>query len=133
MVPDLTGVRVLAIDDEEDGRRLVREVLEAAGAIVETAGSAEDGLEQLERSVPDAVIADLGMPRMDGFEFIHRMRSSPVAALRLVPAAALTAYARSEDRARALQSGFQLHLAKPIDPSELMAAVASLVRRFSRE
>jgi len=132
-VPDLTGVRVLAVDDEEDGRRLVREVLEAAGATVETAGSAEDALEQLQHNVPDAVIADLGMPRMDGFEFIQRMRSSPVAALRLVPAAALTAYARSEDRARALQSGFQLHLAKPIDPSELMAAVASLVRRFSRE
>jgi PAS domain S-box-containing protein len=132
-VPDLHGVRVLAVDDEDDGRRLVREVLETAGASVLTAASAEDALELLGREIPDAIIADLGMPRMDGFEFIARVRASPHPALQIIPAAALTAYARSEDRARALQSGFQLHLAKPIDPSELMAAVASLVRRFVKD
>jgi CheY-like chemotaxis protein len=132
-VPNLAGIRVLAVDDEEDGRRLVREVLETAGATVQTAASAEEALDCLARDVPDALVADIGMPRMDGLELITTLRTSGDPALQHLPAAALTAYARSEDRARALQSGFQVHLAKPIDPAELMAAVASLVRRFASE
>jgi CheY-like chemotaxis protein len=75
------------------------------------------------------LVADLGMPQMDGFELIARIRRSADAAVRDVPAAALTAYARSEDRAKALRSGFQLHLSKPIDPAELMTAIAALARR----
>jgi len=74
-------------------------------------------------------VADLGLPLMDGFELVQRLRASPDAALRDMPAAALTAYARSEDRAKALRSGFEMHLAKPVDPAELIAAVKALSRR----
>ncbi|MGE3401522.1 MAG: PAS domain S-box protein [Vicinamibacterales bacterium] len=128
-VPQLHGVRVLAVDDEEDGRRLVREVLELTGAQVETAASGVEALELLAGSVPDVLLADLGMPRMDGFQLMHHVRNHADARVQQVPAAALTAYARSEDRTLALQHGFQLHLAKPIEPAELMAAVAALAKR----
>jgi len=79
--------------------------------------------------IPDVLLVDLGMPQMTGFEFIERVRQSDNPRIRAVPAAALTAYARSEDRTKALRTGFQLHLAKPVDPGELMAAMASLARR----
>jgi CheY-like chemotaxis protein len=78
---------------------------------------------------PDMLVADLAMPQMNGFELIDRLRQSEHREIREMPAAALTAYARSEDRARALRSGFQIHLTKPIDPGELMAAVATLAKR----
>ena len=78
--------------------------------------------------MPDVIVSDLGMPGMDGYDLIQRIRQMEGTA-REIPAAALTAYARSEDRAKALHLGFEMHLAKPIDPSELIAAVASLARR----
>src|SRR5439155_10532116 len=124
----LDGIRVLAVDDDADARAMVREILEAAGAHVTTVDSAESALEEIARVRPDALLADLGMPGVDGFELIARVRSSPDAEIRQVPAAALTAYARPEDRTKALGSGFQIHLAKPIDPAELIAAVALLAR-----
>ena len=77
------------------------------------------------------LLADLGMPKMSGFDLIERVRRSEIPAIREIPAAALTAYARSEDRTKALRSGFQLHLAKPVDPGELMAAMAVLAKRAS--
>jgi len=80
---------------------------------------------------PDVLLADLGMPELSGFDLIDRVRRSDRAAIRGIPAAALTAYARSEDRTRALRSGFQMHLAKPVDPGELMAAMAALAKRSS--
>src|SRR5207302_10320921 len=123
----LGGIRVLAVDDDADARAMVREMLEAAGAQVTTVDSAKSALEEIARARPDALLADLGMPGMDGFELITRVRHSADTEIRHVPAAALTAYARSEDRTKALRSGFQIHLAKPIDPAELVAAVASLV------
>jgi CheY-like chemotaxis protein len=129
-VPDLRGIRVLVVDDEEDSRRLVREALEATGAAVDTAGSAAEAFDQLARVVPDVLIADLGMPRMNGLDFIRAVRRHEDPRVRVVPAAALTAYARSEDRTLALQSGFQLHLAKPIEPAELMAATAAWSRHL---
>jgi PAS domain S-box-containing protein len=132
-VPDLHGLRVVAVDDDRDALRLVREILEAAGAEVFTAESAIDALAALDAAPPPHVLlADLGMPRMDGFELIARIREHSDPAIRDVPAAALTAFARSEDRAKALRSGFQLHLSKPIDPGELMAAIAALARRTPR-
>ena len=78
---------------------------------------------------PDVLLADLGMPQMNGFDLIDRVRRSERPAIKDIPAAALTAYARSEDRTKALRSGFQIHLAKPVDPAELMAAMAALARR----
>ena len=129
---DLRGVRVLAIDDEEDALALLRLVLETAGATVTTAASAALALDRLGAEPLDVLVVDLGMPFMDGFEFIARVRASPDAAVRDIPAAALTAFARSEDRTRVLESGFEMHLAKPVDPGELVASVATLVRRSRR-
>ena len=126
---DLTGVSVLAVDDEEDALGLLRVVLETAGATVTTASSALAALKLIEALSPDVVVADIGMPEIDGFELIKRIRALPDSEISNVPAAALTAFARSEDRTKALQSGFEMHLAKPVDPGELVASVATLVRR----
>jgi PAS domain S-box-containing protein len=130
-VPQLFGVRVLAVDDDRDALALVREILEATGATVATAESGQEALDALERMTPDVLLADLGMPVMSGFDLIGRVRRSERSDTREIPAIALTAFARSEDRTRALRSGFQLHLAKPVDPGELMAATAALVKRTS--
>jgi PAS domain S-box-containing protein len=126
---DLTGIRVFAIDDEEDALTLLRVVLETAGADVTTLSSPADALERIADVKPDVLIVDLGMPNMDGFELIGHIRRSPNATVRNVPATALTAFARSEDRTKALRSGFEMHLAKPVDPGELVASVATLARR----
>ena len=130
---DLRGVRVLAIDDEEDALTLLQVVLESAGAEVTRLNSPVTALERIDDLAPDVLVVDLGMPEIDGFEFITRLRKSENAAIRNLPAAALTAFARSEDRTRALRSGFEMHLAKPIDPGELVAAVATLARRVNTQ
>jgi PAS domain S-box-containing protein len=126
---NLHGIRVLAIDDDEDALTLLRVVLEAAGAEVTTVVSPFTVLERIAAVRPQALVVDLGMPEMDGFELISRIRASTNPDVRDVPAAALTAFARSEDRTKALRSGFEMHLAKPVDPGELVASVATLVRR----
>jgi PAS domain S-box-containing protein len=127
---NLTGVHVLAVDDEADALGLLKDVLEAAGAIVTTASSASAALDALANGHPQAMVADIGMPEMDGYELIRQVRISSDPTVRDIPAAALTAFARSEDRTRALQAGFEMHLAKPVDPGELVASVATLVRRY---
>ncbi len=132
MAASLTGLRVLVLDDEEDARDVVTRLLEGAGATVTSAGSAADAQQLLEDGlVPDVVVSDVGMPERDGYDFIQAVRRMPPP-LRTVPAAALTALARLEDRKRALLSGFQTHLAKPVDPAELVATVASLAGRTGR-
>jgi PAS domain S-box-containing protein len=128
-LPSLSDIHVLAVDDDPDAVRLLKEILEAVGATVTTARSSRAALEIVATDRPDVLVADLGMPLMDGFELIQQLRTSDDAAARGIPAAALTAYARSEDRAKALKSGFEMHLAKPIDPAELIAAVKALARR----
>jgi len=130
---DLHGIHVLVIDDEPDALALVSEVLEAAGARLTTAQSADEALDKLLTGVPDVVVADLGMPRVDGFGFIDRLRRHANTRVREVPAAALTAYARSEDRVKALRAGYQIHLAKPIDPAELITTIASLAKRAVKD
>jgi len=127
-MPDLGGTHVLAVDDEPDALKLLKEILEAAGAHVSTASSGASALEKIQSERPDVLVTDLGMPLMDGFELIRRLRQSDDRRMRDLPAAALTAYARSEDRAKTLQSGFEMHLAKPIDPVELASAVKALAR-----
>ena len=128
-LPSLSDTHVLAVDDDPDALRLLKEILESAGATVTTATSGRAALQIVATDRPDVLVADLGMPLMDGFELIQQLRTSSVGPARDIPAAALTAYARSEDRARALKSGFEMHLAKPIDPVELIAAVKALARR----
>jgi CheY-like chemotaxis protein len=127
---ELDGVHVLAVDDDPDAVRLVAELLEAAGARVTTAASADEALRLMDTEPPEVLVTDLGMPQVDGFQLLDRIRAHHNPRVRRVPAAALTAYARSEDRVKALRAGFQIHLAKPIDPTEMITAVASLARRF---
>jgi CheY-like chemotaxis protein len=126
---DLTEVRVMAVDDEEDALAMLRDVLETAGAIVTTVTSPFDLLRQVSTVRPDVLLIDLGMPEMDGYRLIERIRTAPDPLVRRIPAAALTAFARADDRTRALKSGFEMHLSKPIDPAELVASVSTLVRR----
>jgi PAS domain S-box-containing protein len=125
----LKNARILAVDDQEDARDLLRVILESAGAEVTTASSAVEALELLRCSTYDGLIADLGMPQMDGLELIRRIRQTLPAPINELPAAALTAYARSDDRIGAVASGFQMHLAKPVNPTELVIAIGQLIGR----
>jgi len=121
----LRGVRVMVVDDEPDARELASAVLEESGASVEVAASGREALTRLEESNPDVLLIDIAMPEMDGLTLIREIRKSESRASH-VPAVACTAYAREEDRQRALASGFQLHLAKPVQPEVLIEAVASV-------
>jgi signal transduction histidine kinase/CheY-like chemotaxis protein len=127
--PSLQGLRVLAVDDEEDTREMIRAVLEHCKMEVITAGSASEALEVIARSHPDVLISDLGMPGEDGYALIAKVRALPAERGGQIPAAALTAYVRAEDRVKVLRSGFQLHVSKPLEPNELVAVVANLVGR----
>lgn len=128
-VLNLAGIKVLVVDDEADARELIKRVLTDCGADVFTAGGAGEALLLVEKERPDVVVSDIGMPDVDGFEFLKRMRALGPGAGGRVPAIALTAFARSEDRTRALHAGFQVHVSKPVEPSELVATVASVVGR----
>jgi PAS domain S-box-containing protein len=132
LLTGLRGVRVLAVDDELEARQVLRAILESAGAEVDTVSSGAEVLERLALHLPDVLVADVGMPGMDGFDLIEQVRAFDDAYVRDLPAAALTAYARPDDRTRALHSGFEMHLAKPVDPAELVASVATLARRRRR-
>jgi hypothetical protein len=127
--PELSGLRVLLVDDEADSRDLLNFVLESCGAQVETAASAAEAIEIIRRESFDVIISDIGMPEEDGYDLIGRIKELPDAQGGNTPAIALTAYARAEDRVRALRSGFQLHIAKPVESPELIAAVANLAGR----
>ena len=122
----LEGARVLVVDDDEAGRDVVTMLLESRAATVVSAASARQALEILDRERFDVLLVDIAMPEHDGYELIRIVRSMPDAALAATPAAALTAFAHVEDRRRSLESGFQLHLTKPIDAAVLVDAVASL-------
>ena len=123
----LQGVRLLVVDDDADARELLSIILEEAGAEVSTAASADEALAAFERQRPDVLVSDIGMPDGDGYSLIRRVRSLEGEAGARVPAVALTAFARAEDRGEALGSGFQAHLPKPIEPGELTALIAQLV------
>jgi CheY-like chemotaxis protein len=126
----LAGVKVLVVDDERDAREMVRRVLTSAGAEVVAAGSAPEALDAVERFHPHVLVSDIGMPEQDGYELIRRVRMLGDG-LGNIKAVALTAFARLEDRTRAMLAGFQLHIAKPVEPSELIVTVASLAGRVS--
>ncbi|HEY0746914.1 MAG TPA: PAS domain S-box protein [Steroidobacteraceae bacterium] len=127
-LPRLDGVHIFAVDDEPDARELLREVLEAQGAEVTSFASAEDVLMALKKAKPTVLICDIGMPRMDGYQLIRALRADE-ARMNRIPALALTAFARAEDRKRSLIAGYQAHLAKPFDVGELILLIADLVGR----
>jgi len=126
---DLSGVKVLVVDDEPDARNLVRELLVGYGSEVITANSAREALTLVTQQKPDVLLSDIGMPETDGFELIRAVRALSEADGGKTPAAAVTALARAEDRKKALLSGYQTHLAKPVDAGELLAVVATLAGR----
>jgi PAS domain S-box-containing protein len=128
--PDLAGLKVLLVDDEPDARVLITRVLADSRASVVAAASAAEALEALDRDRPHVLVSDIGMPGVDGYEFIRRVRTRPDASGAALPAVALTAFARPEDRLRALHAGYQMHVAKPVEPAELLAVVASLTGRL---
>jgi CheY-like chemotaxis protein len=127
--PSIDGLHILLVDDEPDGREAMAYALEDYGARVAVVASARDALLAIEAEVPDVLVSDLAMSDGDGYALIRRVRAlAPDRGGRL-PAVALTAHCRAEDKVRALRAGFQLHLAKPISPADLAATVAVLAGR----
>jgi PAS domain S-box-containing protein len=126
---DLSGIKVLVVDDEPDARELVAHIVAECGAEVHTASAAAEALAAIERVLPHVLVSDIGMPEVDGYELLRRVRELGMARGGGLPAIALTAYARSDDRTRALHAGYLAHVAKPVEPTELAATVASVVGR----
>jgi PAS domain S-box-containing protein len=124
--PRLDGLRLLVVDDEEDALRLVTEVLREQGAEVHVAMSAREALEMFGTVQPDVVVSDIGMPDADGLSLIRKIRARPPHQGGRTPAVALTAYARAEEAQRAFAAGFQMHIAKPVEPAHLATVVANL-------
>jgi CheY-like chemotaxis protein len=125
----LDGMHVLLVEDDDDSRKLLGTMLKQHGAEISSAASAKDAFTLFSEKVPDVVVSDIGMPDEDGYELLQRIRALPVEAGGLTPAIALTGYATRKDRERSLSSGYQLHIAKPIEQSELVSAIAGLVKR----
>ena len=128
MPAQLEGLKVLIVDDGADARELLEAVLDKCGAIVFLAESVATALDVIRRVRPDTLVSDIGMPGEDGYSLISAVRKRGVSDGGRTPAAALTSYARAEDRWRALQAGYQMHLPKPAEPAELVAVVANLAR-----
>jgi signal transduction histidine kinase/ActR/RegA family two-component response regulator len=122
----LQGISVMVVDDEPDACTLLKRILEDSGAKVTAASSAQQALQFLDSEKPDVLISDIGMPIMDGYDFIRRVRTLESTTGKRIPAIALTAFARSEDRTRALLAGYLVHVSKPVEPRELIATVASV-------
>jgi CheY-like chemotaxis protein len=123
-------VRILVVDDDADGRELVRRALELAGARVTASPSAEDGLGALVRHVHDIIVSDIEMPLTDGYSFLRQVRALAPDAGGTTPAIALTAYAGADDRMKALRAGFQNYLTKPVQTAELITVIASVLGRL---
>jgi PAS domain S-box-containing protein len=130
---DLSGLRVLVVDDEADSLEFLDASLSGCGAEVRAVTSVAEALEQLQEFRPDVLVSDIGMPHEDGYALMRKVRALGPEQGGAIPAAAVTAYARSEDRLRALLAGFQSHIAKPVEPAELAAVVASLAGRTTSE
>ncbi len=127
------GLRVLVVDDDDDARRLVASILEECGCLVITASNVEEAFRKFTEILPDLLLSDIGMPGEDGYDLIRKVRALPRNAGGDVPAAALTAYARPEDRRAMLNAGYSIHLPKPVEPAELVAVVATLSRFIARQ
>ena len=129
--PELAGLNVLVLDDERDARELVQAVLQRAKAVVTLASSSADAFAKIRQQMPDVIVSDIGMPEQDGYTFISQLRALSREEGGRIPAVALTAYARADDRRKALLAGFQNHAAKPIEPQELMIVIANLAGRYA--
>jgi CheY-like chemotaxis protein len=127
---DLVGLKILIVDDEPDTCEMLRFIFNECGSIVEVAQSADAALEVFDRWHPDMLISDIGMPGVDGYELIRIIRDKRKSR---IPAVALTAMARIEDRLKALTAGYQMHVSKPVEPVELIAIVGSLVGLVNRQ
>lgn len=128
----LNGLKVLVVDDEPDAREVLSTGLGQCGAEVATASSTREALEALAGAKFDALISDIGMPGEDGYELIRRVRELPPEAGGRTPAVALTAYARTEDRLRAMRAGFEMHVSKPVELTELVVIIANLAWRAGK-
>ena len=126
--PNLRGIKVLVVEDEADARELVRRFLVECDALPAVAASAAEAQKLLLTFQPDVIVSDIGLPQKDGYEFIRDVRKQGLT----TPAVALSAYARAEDRIRSAQTGYQTHLAKPVEPAELLAVIASLAGRYEK-
>jgi signal transduction histidine kinase/CheY-like chemotaxis protein len=129
-LPELHGLKVLVVDDEPDANEMVQTLLTSCGAEVRVAASTRQALDILDRWRPDVLVSDIGMPDEDGYVLIREVRQRPRSRGGDVPAVALTAYARVEDRVKILNAGFQMHVSKPVEPTELVAVVASITREL---
>lgn len=127
----LAGLSVLAVDDDQDSREMLQLILEQSGARVETAGSAAEALEKLGERKTDVLVSDIGMPFEDGYSLVERVRKLPAERGGAIPAVALTGFARDEDNRRALLAGFNKHVAKPIDPDNLVREIAELMKELN--
>ena len=127
--PNLKGIRVMIVDDNPDSMTLVKRVLEQSGVTVATCSGGRECLQRLSLWQPDVLITDIGMPEMDGYTMMRELRKMPPEKGGNTPAIALTAFARSEDRRRAMLAGFDMHVSKPVEPGELVAVVARMARR----
>jgi CheY-like chemotaxis protein len=129
----LSGLRIVVVDDEPDARDVISRVLARAGASTTAVASVREALAAIAADKPDVLVSDIAMPDQDGFDLARQVKEMALSdGGSAIPALALTAYAREEDRARCLAAGFHAHLAKPVDPSELLAVVAQLVRSTPR-
>jgi CheY-like chemotaxis protein len=126
--PSLQGIRAIVVDDEPDSREYIITLLEQCGAQVIAVASASEAIEAVSQMKADVLISDIGMPEEDGYSLIRKVRALSTEQGGKIPAVALTAYARAEDRTRAIASGFQMHIPKPVEPAELATVVASLAR-----
>jgi CheY-like chemotaxis protein len=122
-------MRILVVDDEADTRDLLKQGLEFCGAKVKCVGTATEALDLLISTLPDVLISDIGMPIVDGYELIRQVRDLPPDRGGKVPAVALTAYTRTEDRLQSLRAGYDMHVPKPVELAELVAVAATVVRR----
>ncbi len=126
--PALNKLRVLVVDDNADTLELVSFILEEYGTEVITAASAIEAIAAIAQSQPNILISDIAMPGIDGYSLIRKVRTLSSERGGQIPAIALTAYASEEERSRLLDSGFQMHIAKPVDPAKLVAVVANLAQ-----
>jgi CheY-like chemotaxis protein len=127
--PSLAGARIVVIDDDPTTVELITEVLIQVGADVIECRTTDEALDAIARRRPDALVSDIEMPGQDGYSLIRKLRALSPEQGGKVPAVALTAFGRPEDRVRSLRAGFNIHVTKPVDPAELIAIIASLIGR----